>query len=832
MQTLRNHLPFILIVPLFIIVMTWPTFAHSLDFDSFWLPKSGGDIWGKIWDTNYGKLLFAGEEDFFHTDLLFYPNGVSLVFHNLSLPHMLVFGALQALLPLANAYNLTYLLILFANALSAYILLQDLFADKWIATAGAIAFTVSPFMLGHPAHPETITVATIPLALWAFHRVLQNQRLKWYVICGIFCGITAFIGMYVYVCLLLTMGIYTLSRLPKNGRDPRFWRGLILLLVIAAAISLLRISPMIGDTQRLDDALSLYAGKQSGTDPLVYFVNVWHPLTSPVLEALFNQPRQAVASDAYLGIVPLALVLYAIARSRHRRIMLPWLIAALLFAVLRLDSVLIIGGHNTGILLPKYYLDRIVPWLTKGFWTQRFLQIGLLLPLVILACFGLRAVLASVRPRWRTLATIIIILLLAFDYFRAPLPVMRLDPEQLQWIDWLRTEEDQDTIRLINLPINYHRAKLYGFYQSLNGYPHAEGRVARLPSDAYDYINGNYLLNSWRSGENTFCLASKRDDYLAALDQLIADGFSHLVAHRTLPEYEAIAHSFAGVPVSYEDDYVSIYRIADLRSSCESSALLVPNALAHLHTLDLPLPDFPSLNAGALTLHPSGDISAGMLPLYTSLFAEWSSLLHLNLADGKVTHPPPSIGQQTGAEDMLSANSTFVLVYDPTQTVETELDSYRSWLSRDFNYCTSLFESDDLVIDFFIRHELPCDLETDQNPFAIEFDNGIRLGTLVTLLHERRLDLHFLWSDLSDERYAFSIQLFDADGAKALGQDYVIADKPLAHQRINLSPLPSGDYVAKLIVYNYDTGTSVPGTVKSSGTRFDRAYEIGLITLD
>ena len=77
---------------------------------------------------------------------------------------------------------------------------------------------------------------------------------------------------------------------------------------------------------------------------------------------------------------------------------------------------------------------------------------------------------------------------------------------------------------------------------------------------------------------------------------------------------------------------------------------------------------------------------------------------------------------------MLSANSTFVLVYDPTQTVETELDSYRSWLSRDFNYCTSLFESDDLVIDFFIRHELPCDLETDQNPFAIEFDNGIRLS--------------------------------------------------------------------------------------------------------
>ena len=269
-----------------------------------------------------------------------------------------------------------------------------------------------------------------------------------------------------------------------------------------------------------------------------------------------------------------------------------------------------------------------------------------------------------------------------------------------------------------------------------------------------------------------------------------------------------------------------------MRTSCDSSALLVPNALTHLSDLDLPLSDFPSRKVAALTLHPSGDISAGMLPLYTSFFSEWSSLLHLNLADGKVMHPPPPIGQLKSAEDMLSANSTFVLVYDPNQTVETELESYRSWLSRDFKRCERILDSEDIVIDFFIRHDLPCDLEIDDNPFAIEYDNGIRLGTLVTLLRERRLDLHFLWSDLPDGSYAFSIQLFDAGGAKALGHDFVIADKPLAHQHIDLSALLPGDYVAKLIVYNYDTGTSVPGTVISSGTRFDRALEIGRITLD
>ena len=36
-HALRNHLHFIIIVPLLIIVMTWPTFAHVLDTNTFWL---------------------------------------------------------------------------------------------------------------------------------------------------------------------------------------------------------------------------------------------------------------------------------------------------------------------------------------------------------------------------------------------------------------------------------------------------------------------------------------------------------------------------------------------------------------------------------------------------------------------------------------------------------------------------------------------------------------------------------------------------------------------------------------------------------------------------
>ena len=55
-----------------------------------------------FWDAWYLKLLIAGQADFYFTDLLFHPHGVSLVFHNFSLPHMMLFAGLQTFMPVAQ----------------------------------------------------------------------------------------------------------------------------------------------------------------------------------------------------------------------------------------------------------------------------------------------------------------------------------------------------------------------------------------------------------------------------------------------------------------------------------------------------------------------------------------------------------------------------------------------------------------------------------------------------------------------------------------------------------------------------------------------------------
>ena len=162
-RTLRAHLHFIIIIPLLIIVMTWPTFVHLFDSDGFWLSTRDIDSNMLFWDAWYLKLLINGQADFYYTDLLFHPDGVSLAFHNFSLPHIMIFAGLQAIIPAANAFNLTHLLLVFATITSGYVYLNYLFRDKWIAFFGAIVFGVSSFVITRPAHTNIGFIATLPL---------------------------------------------------------------------------------------------------------------------------------------------------------------------------------------------------------------------------------------------------------------------------------------------------------------------------------------------------------------------------------------------------------------------------------------------------------------------------------------------------------------------------------------------------------------------------------------------------------------------------------------------------------------------------------------------
>ena len=206
-RTRRNHLHFIIIVPLLIIVMTWPTFVHIFDTDTVWIHARHTDNWTKFWDAMHVRRVLAGQDDYFFTNMMFYPRGLPLAFYQVSLPHAIVFGVLQAIMPATNAYSLCFLFMILFNVFSTYIFVLHFIKDKWIALFGALIVGFSPYCLGSTTLPDLMLIGTLPLAMYCFHRAIVEERWMFAALAGVLTGITAFIGLFAFSCLLLTLAL-------------------------------------------------------------------------------------------------------------------------------------------------------------------------------------------------------------------------------------------------------------------------------------------------------------------------------------------------------------------------------------------------------------------------------------------------------------------------------------------------------------------------------------------------------------------------------------------------------------------------------------------------
>ena len=170
------------------------------------------------------------------------------------------------------------------------------------------------------------------------------------------------------------------------------------------------------------------------------------------------------------------------------------------------------GVVFTDIILPKYYLNTVFPAVFQAVYATDHFQVGVLLPLAVLSCFGLQVLLEPVSKRHRSLVVLAAVALVAFEYYQVPISQVVSDQE-LAFNEWLKSESNRGDIRLINLPMGRRSSKLYGFYQTINGYPHAEGVAMRTPSESYDYVRQNTLLLNWRKRKNIECKPENFDRY-------------------------------------------------------------------------------------------------------------------------------------------------------------------------------------------------------------------------------------------------------------------------------------------------------------------------------
>ena len=831
-SVLSEHRSFVIIFSLLLLVMTFPAILFVFRTDAFYLPTGDSfDIFIHIWDVWYWNQILAGFADRSFTDLLFYPPGLSLVHHPFSsMPINTLQIALQHFLPVSNAFNLVFLLVVFFNAISSYVYALWLFKDKRIALIAAAVFGFSPHILGQPNQLHDATLVTLPLAIYCFHRGIVEKRSPLMIAAGLLTGLTSTITLYSFSCLLISLAAGVIALAHGRLRDLRYWANIGLLAFTIAISSVWIIYPMMADSQALGSALEYHSGELRN-DLISSFVNHGNPFLGPLLESILQTPADInLSTTSYIGFVPLLLICLGLASRATNRKMLPWLALAAVFFVLRLGSTLHVNGFVFDqALLPKHYLNELLPSVFKAFSATHRFQIGLLLPLSVLAGYGFIALRAT-RPLFaRSWVVLPLIGLVALEYY-VPVEEKSFPFDRFAYIEWLDQVEEVE-VRLIHLPMGRINSKQYMLFQSLSGYPHAEGAISRTPDSAYDYIRANPVLNVWHSLKPSNCEITNQALYSAGIKQLLDDGFSHVVHHYDRYHWERYMESFRYVDPAYKDEHVSIYRLTDLRDSCPGDFLARhPIALAYAQALQQP--SVIDERHGTIVLFPPTPEAAEQIDMYARHFA---------LTDRAIV--TAATGEQgiiaVQSSDFSAGDSSFdprseaavwllknIAQFDAEQTV-----AYQEWFAPRFNFCARYQEDANSTIDLYIRNDIPCSAMDDSAALEVQYVDGLRLHNALFEMVPDKLRFYLAWTNDTSAEYGFSLQFYDEAGQKALQYDNVVGRDLLTVHKVDSAPLAQGVYTVRLVVYNFETGKSQSGILAGSGQRFDRELDIARIEI-
>ena len=245
--------------------------------------------------------------------------------------------------------------------------------------------------------------------------------------------------------------------------------------------------------------------------------------------------------------------------------------------------------------------------------------------------------------------------------------------------------------------------------------------------------------------------------------------------------------------------FVTVYRLSDLRLSCQPVQVDIPY-IDHFLRSSLLL---PGQRSSILSFHPSERIEDKRFSFLDSLFSDWHSYIHLYIHDGELTQQSP--GDPIDLAEFAQENQIITVIYDSTADAPAALDSHLS-LSQ-FESCQREIHEDGSVTEVFVSRAFSCALVISEDRLQVQYDNGLRIANITLEASQDTVDIQLMWLPPAlKEPHSISIQVFDSSGAKVLGQDTTIGYRTLTRQLIDVSSLPPGNYVVKLIVYDYNTG--------------------------
>ena len=536
---------------LFTVLMTLPVTTRLTTH----LVGCGNDPYVHYWNTWWvGEALRRGTNPYF-TDMLFHPNGASLVYHNFAWLNIAGSLVLRPFAGPVGAYNLVYLANMALCGFAMYQLTNYVVGSRGAAFIAGLVHAFWPYRMQRAVHPNLISTQWMVWFLLFLMKTVREGRRRHTLLTALFLTLTALARLQLFVLALFPAALY-LAHSFFTERERWKWGTFGRLTTIAAITTMALAYPLFPLVQQQiagEHPGDLFLDEQT-TDQSDLLAYVWPNTDHPLREAFLRNPLDATV--VFIGYSTLALAIYGVVRERSQTRM--WILMAVMSFVLALGPSLRFAGQVYDHIPLPY---RLVGWTfpVRIMRNPHRFNILLAIPVAVLVGFGVRAIL----KRRRQVVAYGLAGLVLFEYLWFPMPTLAL--EHSPFYDELRAEEG--VFGLCDLPMGFSGpAKFYMYLQTIHEKPIIQGKMSRPQRTVNDFIDGDPFTKHFRLTKN------RVDPELTAvsrhLNYLAEAGFRYIILHRD-PQLEKRQPTdehwtewqdwLVAEPI-YEDDRIAVHR--------------------------------------------------------------------------------------------------------------------------------------------------------------------------------------------------------------------------------------------------------------------------------
>jgi len=553
-----------LILLLYILATLLMTYPLVLNLGTNWTPTQDSDVFMQLWDINW-LSNFSSNQSLFYTYDLFYPNGLDLSFHSISWTTAGFSTIIAPFIGIISAYNITILWAIFSTAYAAYLFILSLLPSRSAAWLGGLVYSFIPTHILHSnPHPTLAHLAFIPLITLLMSRALRKNEVWTAVTGALLVALAALTSLYILIFVALTLipVFLYLAIEQERWRSLQFWKITTLFAFLSTLFLAPRLYPILQNPSTLSEAIEQkYKANITQTDPLSFITpSHFHPFSNDYIKDTAARFYMNQKWPAYLGAIPLILMFIALFKHQNHRMVYLWFSIFIFFVLLSIGPVLRFNGQiYENIILPAHYASKFPPIRTVR---PDYFVLAAAFPLAICSAFGLDVLLIKMKHRWLRIAFVTIIsVLLLFEYwngsYRGQFDIINPFYKTLA--------AKSEDFALIDIPMGRQNSKIYIYQQTVHQRPIVEGLSGRTPEEAYEYIEQNKLLSSWRTNQALDCNLLSNTEIKEALDQLALDGFQYVIFHRGYRDADAYEGYLQTAVSVYEDDELAVYRLEDLQ---------------------------------------------------------------------------------------------------------------------------------------------------------------------------------------------------------------------------------------------------------------------------